>query len=82
MELTHAHRTIARLAELHEFAALREHFEEQRERDIEALARKTFALPEHHDRLEWERKKAYYAGVDAVLALPVKAREAIRKESQ
>lgn len=75
-------RTLARLADLHEFAELKQHFDELRERDIEKLARQTFALPEMHDRLEWERKKAYYAGVDAVLALPVKAREAIRKESQ
>ena len=75
-------RTIARLADLHEFAELKTFFDEQREHDIEKLARQTFALPEKHDQLEWERKKAYYAGVEAVLALPVKAREAIRKESQ
>lgn len=75
-------RTIARLADLHEFEALRQHFEEEREADIQKLARQTFALPEKHDMLEWERKKAFYAGVDAVLSLPVKEREKQRKESQ
>lgn len=75
-------RMIARLADLREFAELKEYFREQREADVEALARKTFALPEEHDRLEWERLKARYAGIDAALALPEKAREAQRKESQ
>lgn len=73
---------VVRLADLHEFAELKKHFDEQCEEEIQALARKTFALPEHHDRLEWERKKAFYAGVDAVLSLPVKERESQRKESQ
>jgi hypothetical protein len=75
-------KTVARLADLHEWAELQKHFDEVREEDIERLARKTFALPEHHDRLEWERKKAFYAGVDAVLSLPVRVREEQRKESQ
>jgi len=73
---------IARLADLREFAELKQFFDEQREEVIQKLARQTFALPEEHDRLEWERKKAFYAGVDAVLALPVKEREAQRKESR
>lgn len=73
-------RTLARLADLHEFAELKAYFDEQREAEIEALARKTFAQPAEHDQLEWERKKAFYAGVDAVLALPVKQRESLRKE--
>lgn len=75
-------RIIARLADLHEFAELATYFDEQREEDIKSLARKTFALPEQHDRLEWEKKKAFYAGVDAVLKLPAKQRESQRKESQ
>lgn len=75
-------RIIARLADLHEFAELKQHFDELCEADIQALARKTFALPAEHDMLEWERKKAFYAGVDAVLSLPVKERESQRKESQ
>ncbi len=75
-------KTIARLADLHEWAELTAYFEEQREDEIQRLARKTFAQPEHHDSLEWERKKAFYAGVDAVLSLPVKERESQRKESQ
>lgn len=75
-------RTIARLADLHEFAELKLYFDEQREVDIQTLARKTFSQPEEHDQIEWERKKAFYAGVDAVLALPVKQRDSLRKESQ
>jgi hypothetical protein len=73
---------IARLADLREFAELKRHFDEQREADIQALARKTFARPDEHDQLEWERKKAFYAGVDAVLSLPAKERESQRKEQQ
>jgi hypothetical protein len=75
-------RAFARLADLHEFDELKQHFDAQREAEIEALARKTFARPDEHDQLEWERKKAFYAGVDAVLSLPVKERESQRKESQ
>jgi hypothetical protein len=73
---------LARLADLHEFAELKRHFDEQREADIQALARKTFARPDEHDQLEWERKKAFYAGVDAVLSLPARERESQRKEQQ
>jgi hypothetical protein len=73
---------IARLADLPEFAELKTHFHEIREADVQALARKTFANPEGHDGLEWERKKAFYQGVDAVFALPVKARAKLAKESQ
>lgn len=73
---------IARLADFREFDELKKEFDDRREEDIQALARKTFALPEEHGALEWERKKAFYAGVDAVLALPAKERESQRKESQ
>lgn len=73
---------IARLADSREFAELKQEFDERCEEEIQRLARKTFALPEQHDVLEWERKKAFYAGVDAVFALPVKERETARKESQ
>lgn len=75
-------KTVARLADLYEWAELQKHFDEKREDDIQTLARKTFAQPEHHDQLEWEKKKAFYAGVDAVLSLPEKEREAQREESQ
>lgn len=75
-------RTVARLADIHEFAELKRYFDEQCEADVQTLARKTFAQPSEHDQLEWERKKAFYAGVDAVFALPVKQREILRKESQ
>lgn len=80
-------RMIARLADLREFAQLKQAFDERCEAEVQALARKTFKLPEAHDRLEWEKLRAFYAGVDAVLALPVKEREALtqqpeRKESQ
>jgi Fe-S cluster assembly scaffold protein SufB len=72
---------IARLADLREFAELETHFKERREEDIQVLARKTFAHPDQHDAIEWERKKAFYAGVDAVLSLPEKERNSQRKES-
>lgn len=75
-------RTLARLADLHEFAELKQHFDELREEEVQRLARKTFALPEQHDRLEWERLKARWAGIDAVLSLPVKERDKQREESQ
>ena len=67
---------IARLADLREFTELKSEFDERREEQVQKLARKTFALPEEHDRLEWERLKAFYEGVDAVLGEPVKARRA------
>lgn len=75
-------RTIARLADLHEFEVLRQHFEEEQEEAVQRLARKTFAVPEEWDEKDWLRLKAYYAGVDAVLSLPAKERESQRKESQ
>jgi hypothetical protein len=75
-------RTIARLADLHEFEELKQHFDAEREEAVQRLARKTFALPEEHDTLEWEKLKAFYAGAAAVLSLPAKERESQRKESQ
>lgn len=73
---------IARLADLREFAELKDAFEESKEAAVQKLARQTFALPEEHDTLAWERLKAFYAGVDAVLSLPAKERDKQRKESQ
>lgn len=77
-------RMLARLADIHEFHELKKHFDVDREEAVQALSRKTFANPEGHDRLEWEKLRAYYAGVDAVLALPVKARRTVsnREESR
>jgi hypothetical protein len=75
-------RTIARLADMLEFGELKLYFDERREEEVQRLARKTFAIPEEHDEKEWLRLKAFYAGVDAVLALPAKERESQRKESQ
>ncbi len=66
---------IARLADLHEFAELKLEFDERREEAVEKLARKTFKLPEEHDMLEWQRLKAFWAGVDAVLSLPPEERK-------
>ncbi len=65
---------IARLAELREFAELKSHFDERRDHEVTELGRKLFANPEAHDRFEAERLKGFYAGVDAVLSLPLKAR--------
>lgn len=72
---------IARLADLREFDELKQHLEAQREEEVQRLARKTFALPEQHDRIEWERLKARWDAIDEVLALPVKQRDKNRKES-
>ena len=75
---------IARLADLPEFRELIAHIDEREESDVEALARKTYRLPEEHDQAEWARLKAYYAGARAVLELPAIARAEMstRKESQ
>ena len=70
---------IARLADLREFAELKAEFDERREEQVQALARKTFRLPAEHDQLEWERLKAFYIGVAAVLDEPLKARQATEK---
>ena len=70
---------IARLADLREYDELRQHFHALREEEVQRLARKTFAMPENHDRLEWERLKARWAGIEEVLDLPIKQREK-RKE--
>jgi chromatin segregation and condensation protein Rec8/ScpA/Scc1 (kleisin family) len=72
---------VARLAEIREFQELVEHFNELREDDVKKLARKTYAKPEEHDRIEWERLRAYHAGIDAVLGFPAKSIKH-EKESQ
>lgn len=77
-------RMIARLADLPEFRELIKYVKEREEEDVKTLARKTYRLPEHHDRLEWEKLKARYAGAFDVLELPIIAREQLnpdRKES-
>ena len=45
---------IARLADLSEFRELQAYIAEREEKDVETLARKTYALPEEHDTLEWQ----------------------------
>ena len=72
---------IARLADLREFAELTEYLNELREEEVQRLARKTFSLPEQHDRIEWERLKARWDGIDEMLALPAKERDRQRKEN-
>lgn len=72
---------IARLADLREFAELTEYLNELREEEVQRIARKTFAMPENHDRLEWERLKARWDGIDEILALPSKERDKKRKEN-
>jgi chromatin segregation and condensation protein Rec8/ScpA/Scc1 (kleisin family) len=71
---------IARLADLREFDELCQHFAALKEEEVQRLARKTFALPEQHETVEWERLKARWSGIDEVLALPVKERKN-RKEA-
>lgn len=72
---------IARLADIREFAELTQHLNELREEEVQRIARKTFAMPENHDRLEWERLKARWDGIDEMLALPAKERDKKRKEN-
>lgn len=72
---------IARLADIREFAELTQHLNELREEEVQRIARKTFALPEQHDRVEWERLKARWGGIDEMLALPAKERDRQRKEN-
>lgn len=71
---------IARLADLREFDELCQHFVAQKEEEVQRLARKTFALPEEHTTIAWERLKARWAGIDEALGLPVKQREKNRKD--
>jgi len=75
-------RMIARLADLPEFRELEKHIKEREEEDVKTLARKTYKLPEMHDRLEWEKLKARYAGAFDVLALPAVARTQLEKDRE
>lgn len=75
-------RTIARLAEMHEFKELRRHFDELFKKETDRLAQKSLKNPEEFDRLEWERLRARFAGVNQVLQLPSEAQDVLRKESQ
>ena len=72
---------IARLAELREFDELAQHFNALREEEVQRLARKTFANPEGHDRIEWERLRARWDAIDSLLALPAKERKKLREET-
>ena len=72
---------IARLADLREWDEFVQHFHALREEEVQRLARKTFAMPEHHERVEWERLKARWDGIEEVLAFPVKQRDKQRKDS-
>lgn len=72
---------IARLADLREFAELKQHFDDLREEEAQRLARKTLANPEGHDRIEWERLKARWDAIDSLLALPAKERKKLQEEN-
>lgn len=72
---------IARLAELREFDELKQYADERRESEVQALARKTFSSPENHDTVEWERLKAFWAGVDMILGAPRKMTVSESKET-
>lgn len=73
-------RIVARLADSPEFAALKEHFAGRAVEEARELGLKNFALPESHDRLEWERLRAFHRGVAAVFEEPIKARREIKKQ--
>ena len=72
---------IARLADLREYDELVQHFHALREEEVQKLARATFASPENHDRIEWERLKARWHGIEEVLEFPIKQRDKQRKDS-
>ena len=72
---------IARLAELREFDELAQHFNALREEEVQRLARKTFANPEGHDRIEWECLRARWDAIDSLLALPAKERQKLQEEN-
>ena len=71
---------VARLAESPEFAALKEHFEKRRTDEAHKLGRQMVADPSTHGETEAQYLKSFYAGVDAVFALPIKARASLKKE--
>ena len=75
-------RMLARLASLPEFLELERHFEEEKEREINKLGRQLFARPEEHDRIEAERLKAKYAGIDSVFRAARKAAAEVQSESR
>ncbi len=75
-------RQIARLADSFDFAALRQMMAEGEQLAISKLAQKTYALPEKHDRIEWERLQAYWDGVEYVFQVVERAQAAVRKDVQ
>lgn len=64
---------IARLANMREFAELATAYDEKRAQAIAKLGRQVFANPETHDRLEAERLRAFYRGVEDVFATVARA---------
>jgi len=72
---------IARLADLREYEELVQYWQSLCEEEVQRLARKTFAMPEHHERLEWERLKARWDGIEEALGFPIKQRDKQRKNS-
>lgn len=71
---------IARLADSPEFAALKEHFAQRKVDESHKLGRQMVADPSTHGETEAQHLKSFYAGVDAVLALPIKTRANLKKE--
>lgn len=70
---------LARLASLPEFLELERHFEEAKERDIQKLGIRVFTDPEMHDRIEAERLKAKYGGIESVFKVARKAAADVQK---
>lgn len=71
---------IARLADFAEFEELKKHFEQRRIDEAHKLGRQMVADPGTHGETEARHLKSFYAGVDAVLALPIKTRATLKKE--
>lgn len=76
-------RQIARLGDNFDFGALRQMMAAREEEAVQALARKTYKIPEQHDRVEWEKLASFWNGVRHVFSTVESAQAAVRKaESQ
>lgn len=76
-------RQIARLAGNPDFEALKQFLAREEDEAVQALARKSFALPEEHDTVEWQKLRAYWDGARSVIKTAEAAHRAVQKaESQ
>lgn len=81
--MSYAERTVARLGSevaTNEVATLKEMVDKVIELETQDLARKTYKMPENHDRIEWERLRARHDGMLAVFKTIENARAAVARE--